>query len=291
MTQEIKIPSGLTVEEISAELTPLIYNSIIQKMYSDGELPDLLTLHTRYTAPDGFDYYYKHSANLTKYHNQLDVDNVDFTVVNLPMLAISHATAEELAESFKKAEAAGSSSNPDGCVACGDTDCNTKNNTKSDNNKQQVRGIPPNSEMVSTAEAITKTVISNPNTTKGGANKFAEDRSVGTITEVGVRPAKMTGVRTGYQSLATVLALALEQAQNGKGNARHQVGDAQFTEQPICELARMYGVGYNFGQAAKKAHETQQLTSNKAKLAEILGAINYLAAAYIIIDEQDSRDY
>lgn len=101
------------------------------------------------------------------------------------------------------------------------------------------------------------------------------------------KPAEMHNVISGYEPLGSVLALALEQAQSGKGSQRHQVGDMPFIKQPICELARMYGVGYNFGQAAKKAHETQQLTSLKAKQAELLGAINYLAAAYIVISEQE----
>lgn len=99
--------------------------------------------------------------------------------------------------------------------------------------------------------------------------------------------ASMKNVRVGYEQLALVLELALEQAQNGKGNARHEVGNAPFSEQPICELARLYGVGYNFGQAAKKAHETNQLSSQKAKTAELLGAIVYLAAAVIVIGESD----
>lgn len=100
-------------------------------------------------------------------------------------------------------------------------------------------------------------------------------------------PAQMINVREGYQPLAEILALALEQAQNGKGNERHQVGKTPFIEQPICALGRLYGVGYNFGQASKKAHETQQLTSTKAKQAELLGAINYLAAAYLVLSEQE----
>lgn len=101
------------------------------------------------------------------------------------------------------------------------------------------------------------------------------------------KPAEMHNVISGYETLGSVLALALEQAQNGKGNERHQVGGAPFSKQPICELARLYGVGYNFGQSAKKAHETQQLNTLKAKQAELLGAINYLAAAYIVLSEQE----
>lgn len=101
------------------------------------------------------------------------------------------------------------------------------------------------------------------------------------------QPAEMINVVNGYKPLALVLALALEQAQNGKGNERHQVGATPFIQQPICAISRLYGVGYNFGQAAKKAHETEQLTSLKSKQAELLGAINYLAAAYIVLSEQE----
>lgn len=97
--------------------------------------------------------------------------------------------------------------------------------------------------------------------------------------------AQMQHVRKGYESLARILERALDQAQNGKGNERHQIGDAVFDKQPICELGRLYGTGYNFGQAAKKAHETNQLPNKQAKLNELYGAINYLAAAAILIEE------
>lgn len=100
-----------------------------------------------------------------------------------------------------------------------------------------------------------------------------------------IKPAEMTNVRKGYQGLATVLERSLNQAQNGKGNERHQVGETSFEQQPICELARLYGTGYNFGQAAKKAHETSQLSTKEAKVNELLGAINYLAAAVLVIEE------
>lgn len=100
-----------------------------------------------------------------------------------------------------------------------------------------------------------------------------------------IKPAEMNNVRKGYQGLATVLERSLNQAQNGKGNERHQVGETSFEQQPICELARLYGTGYNFGQAAKKAHETSQLSTKEAKVNELLGAINYLAAAVLVIEE------
>ena len=102
--------------------------------------------------------------------------------------------------------------------------------------------------------------------------------------------AVMKNVLPGYDALAWVLAKALDQAQNGKGNQRHQVGDAPFTAQPICSLTRTYGLAYPFGQAAKKTHEVGQLEHKNAKLAEVLGAINYLAAAYIVISENDDHN-
>ena len=109
--------------------------------------------------------------------------------------------------------------------------------------------------------------------------EFIENKAIGTAD------AKMENVRRGYSSLADVLAKALDQAQNGKGNQRHQVGNVPFSGQPICSLTRLYGLAYPFGQAAKKVHEVGQLERKEAKLAEVLGAINYLAAAYIVISE------
>ena len=113
----------------------------------------------------------------------------------------------------------------------------------------------------------------------------SENANLMTATE-GFSKAKMHNVRPGYEKLGCILATALEQAQNGKGNARHQIGDTPFVKQPICELGRLYGTGYNFGQAAKKAHETNQLGSKEAKVAELLGSIVYLAAAVILIQEE-----
>lgn len=105
-----------------------------------------------------------------------------------------------------------------------------------------------------------------------------------------IQKAVMKNVLPGYDALAWVLAKAMDQAQNGKGNQRHQVGDAPFTAQPICSLTRTYGLAYPFGQAAKKTHEVGRLEHKNAKLAEVLGAINYLAAAYIVISENDDHN-
>ena len=129
-----------------------------------------------------------------------------------------------------------------------------------------------------------KTQFSQPKIEVKTSNT-SESANLMTATE-GFSKAKMRNVRPGYEELGRILAMALEQAQNGKGNARHQIGDTPFVKQPICELGRLYGTGYNFGQAAKKAHETNQLGSKEAKVAELLGSIVYLAAAVILIQEE-----
>ena len=86
----------------------------------------------------------------------------------------------------------------------------------------------------------------------------------------------------GYDSLRYVLTLAIEQANAGKGKERHANGKP-FDRQPIMEIGRMVGSGYPLGQAMKKAQESTRLPPDRAK-AELLGAINYLAAAYMLLD-------
>lgn len=92
-----------------------------------------------------------------------------------------------------------------------------------------------------------------------------------------------------YASLHRVLARAYNQAATGKGAERHVRSDKQrFDDQPICTLQRIYGTGYAFGQASKKAEESTRLPRDRA-VAELLGAINYLAAAVIVLEEGDGE--
>ena len=86
-----------------------------------------------------------------------------------------------------------------------------------------------------------------------------------------------------YISLRYVLELAVDQAANGKGKERHANGEP-FDQQKICKISRAVGVGFALGQALKKAEESIRLDKD-AGLREILGAINYLAAAYIVLNE------
>ncbi len=88
---------------------------------------------------------------------------------------------------------------------------------------------------------------------------------------------------TGYAALADVMTRALEQASAGKGAQRHAQGQA-FEQQPMQQLIRLYGVGFALGQAAKKAQEAQRLPTVERQVAELLGAINYLAGAVIALE-------
>jgi hypothetical protein len=92
-----------------------------------------------------------------------------------------------------------------------------------------------------------------------------------------------------YRLLASVLNDALNQAQNGKGKERHACGEP-FEQQEICLNTRAVGFGYPLGQARKKAREAKRLLETRGKdaaMAECLGAINYLAAAVIVMDESE----
>lgn len=92
-------------------------------------------------------------------------------------------------------------------------------------------------------------------------------------------------VEPGYLLLVATLVKALEQAQAGKGKERHANGKS-FDRQPIMEIGRMVGPGYQIGQAMKKGQEAMRLPTAERQIAELLGAINYLAAAVLLIKEQ-----
>ena len=93
--------------------------------------------------------------------------------------------------------------------------------------------------------------------------------------------------RSPFYQLREVFIQAEAHARS-KGVERHALSDTQpFDKQPICDIARQLGLGAPLGQAMKKILESQQLSrfSGRAK-AELLGAINYIAAAVIVLDEQ-----
>ena len=91
----------------------------------------------------------------------------------------------------------------------------------------------------------------------------------------------------GYETLGEALAAAVEQAAAGKGAGRHSYGGELFSDQLIFEIPRRLGPGgecFCLGQAAKKIYESRRLEPARAR-AELLGAINYLAAAWRLLGD------
>lgn len=87
-----------------------------------------------------------------------------------------------------------------------------------------------------------------------------------------------------YRELARVLSLALCQAQDGKGKDRHAGAGEAFEDQQIVQLGEwMKSTAFAVGQACKKSIESTRLPKDRA-IAELLGSINYLAAAVIQLE-------
>lgn len=103
--------------------------------------------------------------------------------------------------------------------------------------------------------------------------------------EVAVKPLSPQ-----YAELARVLNLAYAQADSGKGKERHALVGEAFQDQKIVQLGEwMDSTAFAVGQACKKGIESTRLPPDRAIL-ELLGAINYLAAAVIQIERsQKSR--
>ena len=101
-----------------------------------------------------------------------------------------------------------------------------------------------------------------------------------------------TRLDDGYNALRSVLATAVDQASEGKGRERHASGEP-FEQQTICQTTRAHGIGFATGQAEKKARESHRLlrmeNGRERAEAELLGAINYLAAAIIVVRELEGK--
>ena len=98
-------------------------------------------------------------------------------------------------------------------------------------------------------------------------------------------------IPTGYEILQHHLDSSLDQAARGKGKIRHAQHTQPFDEQIICTIGRLLG-SYDFeiGQAIKKIVEAKRihkLNGPAQAKTELYGAINYLVAACIILDEME----
>jgi len=87
-------------------------------------------------------------------------------------------------------------------------------------------------------------------------------------------------MKDNYINLKKVLDDALNQASEGKGKERHANNDV-FDKQPIMWIEEHFK-SYQLGQAVKKMHESQSLPLLRG-IAELLGAINYIAAHIIFL--------
>lgn len=97
----------------------------------------------------------------------------------------------------------------------------------------------------------------------------------------------LNNIEPGYEKLAHVLKRAFDQAAKGKGKKRHAKGEP-FHEQVMQIGAKKFGVGSLLFQAFKKSEESQRLPHDRA-VAELLGAINYLAGAVIRLEEDNKK--
>lgn len=94
----------------------------------------------------------------------------------------------------------------------------------------------------------------------------------------------------GYEALGLALGEAIAQAACGKGSERHAEKGEAFFDQPILEIPRRLGEGgvcAPLYQAVKKIYESRRLPPDRAR-AELLGAINYLAAAWCLLGGRES---
>ena len=89
----------------------------------------------------------------------------------------------------------------------------------------------------------------------------------------------------GYESLGLALGEAVAQASRGKGADRHAEKGEKFSDQLIMSIPKRLGPGgecFCLGQALKKICESRRLPPDRAR-AELLGAVNYLAAAWCLL--------
>lgn len=92
-----------------------------------------------------------------------------------------------------------------------------------------------------------------------------------------------------YVTLRAIMALAMVQACEGKGKERH-AGTLPFELQPMQTISQMLGSEHGLVfQAIKKANEGMRLPTDR-KVAELLGAINYLAGAVLFIQRNEVSD-
>lgn len=99
------------------------------------------------------------------------------------------------------------------------------------------------------------------------------------------KPRTYVEVDEGYEPLFLELMTALQQLQRGKGVERH-ARNLTFMDQPIITLSKLCGAGGPAQQVMKKTQEAMGMHTrgeHDAAIAELHGAMNYLAATILTI--------
>ncbi len=119
---------------------------------------------------------------------------------------------------------------------------------------------------------------------RAALNRFVELTTGRTAAEL---QSPLDIMSPGYEPLAEVLGRALQQADSGKGAERHGRG-LPFMDQPMIQIGKWTGPGGPAFQAIKKTQEALGMVGRGERAAaerELLGAINYLAGAVLLIRE------
>lgn len=96
-----------------------------------------------------------------------------------------------------------------------------------------------------------------------------------------------------YSALQKILDEALWQASQGKGLRHVNSRLEPFEKQPIIEIARRLQGNRAAGplyQAVKKIYESSKKNSPELAIIELLGAINYVAAAIYLFKDLIEKD-
>lgn len=129
---------------------------------------------------------------------------------------------------------------------------------------------------------------------KAEASAFADGRVAGIADmrkEMGIDQGVYPLVpEPGYEKLVDVLRQAHDHAAKGKGKERH-ANDLPFHEQRMLSIARLLksppdSLAY---QVCKKVAEGLTLPEHDRKVAELIGAINYIAGIVILLEEERDK--
>lgn len=168
-----------------------------------------------------------------------------------------------------------------------------KSNAKS---KDEAESKPSDVVIEKSVIRVGSTDVSKPAPPTAGlgeaVSKFIESLSPSVGIDIAKTPDESVKAillnADGYDSLADVLSRAFDQAAGGKGHERHAV-NKPFDKQPMQGIQDLVGSGFALGQAIKKIQESQRLPHSRG-VAELLGAINYIAGAVIHIEALERGD-